>query len=76
MDVCNLRIVTRREAAGGAMATVEAIFEVNSGLSNEVVAAKEIPVEDLDVEDGVLGEGCLEFKHSESTFTFGHINKI
>ena len=62
INVDHSRIISGRDAAGRPVPAEEPVLEVDLALSDEVVRAEEVPVEDADGEDGVLREGGLELE--------------
>ena len=48
--------------AGCPVPAVKPVLQVDLGLSYQVVRAQEVPVQNLDSEDRVLGEGGLELE--------------
>ncbi len=44
------------------MSTVEPVFQVDLRLSDEIVGAEEVPVQQLQGQHGVLGEGSLDLE--------------
>ena len=58
------------------MSTVEPVFEVDLGLSDEIVGAEEVPVQQLQGQHGVLGEGSLDLEApaEESTLVKKKLN--
>lgn len=60
-----LRFISRCNSARCSVSAVEAVFQIHSGFSDEIIWSNEIPIEYLYAQNRVLRESCFKFKAPE-----------
>ena len=69
----NSRVVFRGDSAHRPVPAVVSVLQVDLGLADQVVRPEEVPVEELDSQEGVLGEGGLDLEAPDGV---GEKNKV